>query len=69
MNIGKLGNSEKLKFPFWVEGTFGDGWGQEGQMGVGVVEEGGPDGRGRRVGRGQGFQMGAVRSQIGGRDN
>ena len=24
MNIGKLGNSEKLIFPFWVEGTFGD---------------------------------------------
>ena len=24
MNIGKLGNSEKLKFPFWVKGTFGD---------------------------------------------
>ena len=23
-NIGKLGNSEKLKFPFWLEGTFGD---------------------------------------------
>ena len=23
-NIRKLGNSEKLKFPFWVEGTFGD---------------------------------------------
>ena len=23
-NIGKLGNSEKLKFPFWVEGIFGD---------------------------------------------
>ena len=42
-NIEKLGNFEKLKFPFWVEGTFGDdiwwgggrrsrlGWGQEGQ--------------------------------------
>ena len=33
MNIEKLGNSEKLKFPFWVEWTFGDdiwwdwGWG------------------------------------------
>ena len=29
-NIGKLGNSEKLKFPFWLEGTFGDDiwWGQ-----------------------------------------
>ena len=24
MNIGKLGNLEKLKFPFWVEGTFAD---------------------------------------------
>ena len=24
MNIGKLGNLEKLKFPFWVEETFGD---------------------------------------------
>ena len=24
MNIGKLVNSEKLKFPFRVEGTFGD---------------------------------------------
>ena len=24
MNIKKLGNSEKLKFLFWVEGTFGD---------------------------------------------
>ena len=23
-NIGKLGNLEKLKFLFWVEGTFGD---------------------------------------------
>ena len=23
-SIGKLRNSEKLKFPFWVEGTFGD---------------------------------------------
>ena len=23
-NIRKLVNSEKLKFPFWVEGTFGD---------------------------------------------
>ena len=23
-NIGKLGNSEKLNFPFWVEGNFGD---------------------------------------------
>ena len=32
MNTGKLGNSEKLKFPFWVEGPlvmiFG-GWGWE----------------------------------------
>ena len=24
MNIGKIGNSEKLKFSFLVEGTFGD---------------------------------------------
>ena len=24
MNIRKFGNSEKNKFPFWVEGTFGD---------------------------------------------
>ena len=24
MNLRKLGNSEKLKFSFWVEGTFGD---------------------------------------------
>ena len=24
MKIRKLGNSEKLKFPFWVEGMFGD---------------------------------------------
>ena len=24
MNIGKLGNSKKVKFPFWMEGTFGD---------------------------------------------
>ena len=23
-NIRKLGNLEKLKIPFWVEGTFGD---------------------------------------------
>ena len=23
-NIGKLRNLEKFKFPFWVEGTFGD---------------------------------------------
>ena len=23
-NIGKLRNLEKLKFPFWEEGTFGD---------------------------------------------
>ena len=23
-NIKKIGNSEKLKFPFWVEGTFSD---------------------------------------------
>ena len=42
-NIRKHGDSEKLKFPFLVEGTFGDdiwwgggrrsrlGWGQEGQ--------------------------------------
>ena len=31
-NIGKLGNSEKLKFPFWVEGTSGDDiwWGGAG---------------------------------------
>ena len=24
INTRKLRNSEKLKFPFWVEGTFGD---------------------------------------------
>ena len=24
MNLGKLRNLEKLKFPFWVEKTFGD---------------------------------------------
>ena len=45
MNIRKLGNLEKLKFPFWVEGTFGDdiwwGGGQEVQIGVGVVGVGG----------------------------
>ena len=47
MNIGKLGNSEKLKFHFWVEGTFGDdiwwgggtrfrlGWGSGGRRGKG----------------------------------
>ena len=34
LNIGKLENLKKLKFPFWVEGTFGDdiwwerGWGR-----------------------------------------
>ena len=32
MNIGKLRNLEKLKFLFWVEGTFGDDiwWGGAG---------------------------------------
>ena len=42
-NIRKFGNSEKLKFPFWVEGTFGDdigGWEQEIQIGLGVVGTG-----------------------------
>ena len=38
-NIGKLGNSEKLKFPFWVEGTFGDdiwwGGGRRSRLGWG----------------------------------
>ena len=41
MNIRKLRNSEKLKFPFWVEGTFGDdiwsgGGGAGGPVGGGV---------------------------------
>ena len=39
MNIRKLGNSEKLKFPFWVEGTFGDdiwwGGGRRSRLGSG----------------------------------
>ena len=48
MNIGKLGNSEKLKFPFWVEGTFGDNiwWG-----GVGGPDWGGGSGGRRGDGR------------------
>ena len=41
-NIGKLRNSEKLKFPFWVEEIFGDDiwWGRVG----GVSGAGGPVG-------------------------
>ena len=53
-NIGKLRNLEKLKFPFWVEGTFGDnilwsggggrrarwGWGSVGRKGNGTVLDG-----------------------------
>ena len=42
MNIGKLKNLEKLMFPFWVEGTFGDdiwwgGGGAGGPAGGGVI--------------------------------
>ena len=38
-NIGKLRNSDKLKFPFWVEGTFGDDiwWGGGGGGASGPV--------------------------------
>ena len=48
MNIEKLGNSEKLKFPFWVEGTFGDDiwWG-----GAGGPDCGGGSGGRRGHGR------------------
>ena len=45
MNIRKRGNSEKLKFPSWVEGTFGDDvwWGGGRRSGLewGVVGAGG----------------------------
>ena len=39
MNIKKLGNLEKLKFPFWVEGTSGDDiwWGGGGGGAGGLV--------------------------------
>ena len=52
MNIGKLGNLEKLKFLFWVEGTFEDNiwwgggrrsrleWGSGGRRGNGKEPDG-----------------------------
>ena len=43
MNIRKLGNSEKLKFPFWVEGPL--------VMIFGGVGAGGPDWGGGSGGR------------------
>ena len=64
MNIEKLGNSEKLKFPFWVEGTFGDniwwGGGRGGAgwpVGVGLVGAGGAM-AGSQMGQGQWGQGG-----------
>ena len=64
MNIRKLGNSEKLKFPFWVEGPLvmifggvgvgGPNWG--GVVGVGGAMAGSQMGQGvgTRIGRWQG---------------
>ena len=51
-NIGKLRNSEKLKFPFWVEGPL-----------VIILERVGGGGR-RLVVGGRGSRWGAVRDQI-----
>ena len=51
-NIGNLGNLEKLKFPFWVERTFGDDiwWGGSRGLAGGPVG-GGVSGSSRGNGR------------------
>ena len=69
MNIRKLKNSEKVKFPFLVEVTFSDdiwwgGVGQEDQIEVGLVGAGEVM-AGNQMGQDSGDQMGQMAGKAG----